>query len=80
MNIKEKQQIELDGKIQMTNDIIERLQNLSEAMINGMPLNDGDFLDIECAIDEIKKLRKHLGNEALDRIAKLDEEMGLNEF
>ena len=40
------------------NDIILRLIKLSKAMMNDVPLNDGDFLDIEIAIQEIEKLRK----------------------
>jgi len=40
------------------NDIILRLIKLSKAMMNDVPLNDGNFLDIEIAIQEIEKLRK----------------------
>lgn len=40
------------------NDILLRLIKLSKAMMNDIPLNDGDFLDIEIAIQEIEKLRK----------------------
>ena len=41
-------------------DIIDRLMHISEAMMEGYPFNDGDFVEIDCAIDEIQKLRKEL--------------------
>jgi|LauGreDrversion4_2_1035121.scaffolds.fasta_scaffold951387_2 hypothetical protein len=40
------------------NDILVRLTNLSEAMRNGIPFNDGAFLEIESAIQEIESLRE----------------------
>jgi hypothetical protein len=39
-------------------DIIERLAELSDLMMNDRPYNDSDFTDIDEAIDEIKRLRK----------------------
>ena len=39
------------------NDIIERLTELSDLMMDGRPYNDSDFTDIDEAIDEIKRLR-----------------------
>ena len=39
-------------------DIIQRLAELSDLMMNDRPYNDSDFTDIDEAIDEIKRLRK----------------------
>ena len=41
-------------------DIIERLTELSELIMNCVPLNDSDFTDIDEAITEIERLRKEL--------------------
>ena len=41
-------------------DIIERLAELSDLMMNDRPYNDSDFTDIDEAIDEIKRLRNQL--------------------
>lgn len=43
-------------------DIIERLTELSDLMMNGRPYNDSDFTDIDEAIVEIERLRKELDN------------------
>jgi uncharacterized coiled-coil DUF342 family protein len=39
-------------------DIIERLTELSDLMMDGRPYNDSDFTDIDEAIVEIERLRK----------------------
>jgi uncharacterized coiled-coil DUF342 family protein len=39
-------------------DIIQRLAELSDLMMNDRPYNDSDFTDIDEAIDEINRLRK----------------------
>ena len=49
-------------------DIIERLAELSDLMMNDRPYNDSDFTDIDEAIDEIKRLR----NELTERIHMCD--------
>jgi hypothetical protein len=49
-------------------DIIERLAELSDLMMNDRPYNDSDFTDIDEAIDEIKRLR----NELTERINMCD--------
>lgn len=42
------------------NDITKRLAELSELIMNCVPLNDSDFTDIDEAITEIERLRKEL--------------------
>ena len=39
-------------------DIIERLTELSDLMMDGRPYNDSDFTNIDEAIVEIERLRK----------------------
>ena len=72
----------------MSEDITKRLADISEMMMEGQPFNDGDFTDIDEAIDEIERLRAEVaalkaqiaGNplpeSSLDRLARLDEEVG----
>jgi hypothetical protein len=47
-------------------DITKRLADISEMMMEGQPFNDGDFTDIDAAIDEIERLREQL------RLANID--------
>jgi hypothetical protein len=94
----------------MSEDITKRLADISEMMMEGQPFNDGDFTDIDEAINEIERLRNERDEArrecctwqglesgkrkqdvavargwdylrwpdpgALDRLAKLDEELG----
>lgn len=41
----------------MSNNIVQRLTELSQSMMEGYPPNDGDFTIIDSAIDEIQQLR-----------------------
>ena len=50
----------------MSEDITKRLADISEMMMEGQPFNDGDFTDIDAAIDEIERLREQL------RLANID--------
>jgi hypothetical protein len=56
-------------------DIIERLTELSDLMMDGRPYNDSDFTDIDEAIVEIKRLRKERDEarrEICERIQMID--------
>ena len=44
----------------MSEDITQRLADISQLMMEGQPFNDGDFTDIDAAIDEIKRLRREV--------------------
>ncbi len=44
----------------MSEDITKRLADISEMMMEGQPFNDGDFTDIDEAINEIERLRADL--------------------
>ena len=44
----------------MSEDITKRLADISEMMMEGQPFNDGDFTDIDEAIDEINRLRREV--------------------
>jgi len=48
----------VDGVRVKMNDIIERLAELSDLMMNDQPYNDSDFTDIDEAICEIRRLRE----------------------
>lgn len=43
-------------------DILLRLAELSQSMMEGYPLNDGDFTVIDSAIDKIQQLEADLKN------------------
>jgi hypothetical protein len=68
----------------MSEEITKRLADISEMMMEGQPFNDGDFTDIDAAIFEIERLRAEVaalkaqiaGEPTLDRLARLDEEVG----
>jgi hypothetical protein len=44
----------------MSEDITQRLADISQLMMEGQPFNDGDFTDIDAAIDEIERLRREV--------------------
>jgi hypothetical protein len=44
----------------MSEDITQRLADISQLMMEGQPFNDGDFTDIDAAIDEINRLRREV--------------------
>ena len=44
----------------MSDDITQRLADISQLMMEGQPFNDGDFTDIDEAISEIERLRADL--------------------
>jgi hypothetical protein len=72
----------------MSDDITQRLADISQLMMEGQPFNDGDFTDIDAAIFEIERLRAEvvalkaqIAGEPplegpLDRLSRLDEEVG----
>ena len=61
-------------------DIIERLTELSNLMMDGRPYNDSDFTDIDEAINEIVRLRNevdthiNMSNTQSEKVLKLTAE------